>query len=118
MKWNAKSAKIISLVCEMLDHSKSKTCTSAYIACKVTGNTRAIEWKVNGKHWSHLRNIHFSILGPWAIIDVLIWVKYLELHRSLKQIPGKLGEAMAKKTPLGWTYIEPLRQTMQDVGIN
>ena len=110
MNGNVKTYQTMPVVCELLScDGTSKHSVSAYTTNKVTGNMRPIEWRVNAKEWPHLRNIKFPKLGPRAIIDILIGADHPHLHRALEEINGKSGEPIARKTPLGWTCIGPLR---------
>ena len=40
-----------------------------------------------------------------GIVDMLIGIDYADLHHSFKDVKGRLGEPMARLTPLGWTCI-------------
>ena len=55
------------------------------------------EWGVHGKNWYYLKYVKFLRLAPRPVIDILIGVDYIELHRSLEECPGKPGEPIARK---------------------
>ena len=84
-------------------HGKVKHNVLAYTTQKVIGKMRATEWIVHEKNWPHLKYIKFPQLAPRPVIDILIGMDYVKLHRSLEECPGKPGEPIARKKPLGWT---------------
>ena len=54
------------------------------------------------------------VVAPCPVIDVVIGVDYAELHRSLEECPGKPGEPIARKTPLGWTCVGSLSKPTEE----
>ena len=56
---------------------------------------------MHGKNWPHLKYIKFLWLAPSPVIDIIKGVDYAEIHRSL-ECPGKPGQPISTKTPLGW----------------
>ena len=85
-----------------LDWRKSKT-VSAFTTERVTGNLEAIDWRKHANKWPHLRGIQFPKPGPHPLVDILIGVDHVDLHYSFKDVKGRLGEPVARLTPLGWT---------------
>ena len=72
---------------------------------QVTGDLQVIDWNVFAKKWPHLVDIEFPKFGKRTKIDLLIGVDQVDLHLSLRDICGKPGEPIARRTPLGWTCI-------------
>jgi len=58
-----------------------------------------------------LKHIEFPQPACKSIIDILIGLDYSDVHHSLLDVPGKIGEPIARKTPLGWTCIGCLDNT-------
>ena len=112
---NVKMFQTTSVECEEgSTDGKVKYNVSTYTTQKVTGKMRPIEWRVHGKNCPHLNYIKFLQLAPCPVIDTLIGVDYAELHRSLEECPGKPGEPIARKTPLGWTCIGSLSKPTEE----
>ena len=71
----------------------------------VVGDMRVIDWSDQGRRWSHLRKVDFPVLTETQNVDVLIGADYLDLQISLEEVRGKVGEPIARLTPLGWTCV-------------
>ncbi|XP_064627878.1 uncharacterized protein LOC135487738 [Lineus longissimus] len=71
----------------------------------VTGDMKAIDWRDYADKFEHLKDIAFPKHGKRETIDMLIGVDYPELHFSLKEVAGKNGGPIARKTRLGWTCV-------------
>ncbi len=80
---------------------QAQACTTG----KVTGDMTVIDWNKHKNRWQHLQGIRFPTVGRRPIIDILIGSDLPELHTSLKDICGKIGEPIARLTPLGWTCL-------------
>ncbi|XP_022806800.1 uncharacterized protein LOC111343871 [Stylophora pistillata] len=78
---------------------------TAFTAKRVTGNMKTVNWARYAKNWTHLKDVNFPYLGPRPIVDILIDIDYADLHYSIKDVRGRLGELVARLTPLGWTCI-------------
>ena len=76
----------------------------------ITGNLAVIDWKNKKDDWGHLKEIPFPTMGKRKGVDMLIGSDYIELHSSLKEIKGKIGQPIARLTPLGWTCVGKLRE--------
>lgn len=59
---------------------------TAFIANRVTGNMKAINWARYAKNWNHLKDINFPYLGPLPIVDILIGIDYADLHYSIQDV--------------------------------
>ena len=66
---------------------------------------RVADWNVCAKMWPHLKGLPFHKLGPTSTVDVLIGLDCADFHFSFKDVRGKLGQPVARLTPLGWTCI-------------
>ena len=66
-----------------------KVIIEAHTVNKVTGNLKALNWKEACRSWDHLREVKFPYLKSKRKTDLLIGVKYPELHFSIKNIWGK-----------------------------
>ena len=80
---------------------------SARTIDRVTGDLQVVNWKKHGHSWRHLKNIDFPRIGRRSHIDLLIGLDHAELHRSLGEVQGQVGEPIARLTPLGWTCVGP-----------
>ena len=69
---------------------------------------------MHGKNWPHLKYIKFLWLAPSPVIDIIKGVDYAEIHRSLEECPGKPGQPIATKTPLGWICIGSLSKPTEE----
>ncbi|XP_067667337.1 uncharacterized protein [Haliotis asinina] len=78
---------------------------SALTTTRVTGQMQVVDWQKHSKRWSHLQDIQFPKVKAPHIVDLLIGMDYLELHRSYEDVSGSDGEPMARLTPLGWTCV-------------
>ena len=87
--------------------------THAFIADRVTGNMKAINWRSFANKWDHLKVVAFPIIGARPIIDILIGIDYADLHCSIQERKGKSGEPIARLTPLGWTCVGHINGLMQ-----
>ena len=74
----------------------------------VTGKLKPVNWRKNAEKWSHLQGIRFPAMSKKSKIDLLIWLDYVELHRSLGEIQGGKDEPVARLTPLCWTCVGPI----------
>ncbi|KAJ8051026.1 hypothetical protein HOLleu_04443 [Holothuria leucospilota] len=72
---------------------------------QVTGDLQVVDWNVFAKKWPHLEDIQFPKFGKRTKIDLLIGIDQVDLHFSLRDICGKPGDPIARRTPLGWTCI-------------
>lgn len=71
----------------------------------ITGNSKVINWREAGGSWKHLKKVPFPRLAKGMTVDLLIGADNLEMHRSIKEIAGEVGEPIARLTPLGWTCV-------------
>ncbi|XP_033105477.1 uncharacterized protein LOC117107807 [Anneissia japonica] len=69
---------------------------------KVTGDMHVTNWNTVKSKWKHLEDIDFPSYRSKQIIDILIG---LDLHFSINEVRGGIGEPIARLTPLGWTCI-------------
>ena len=95
---------LVECTIESLD-GKSKLTITAFIAEKVTGDLRAIDWGIFSGQWPHLQKLEFPKLGSKPIVNVLIGLDCTDLHYSFKDIRGAPGQPVAHLTPLGWICI-------------
>ena len=72
---------------------------------RVTGSLKAVDWDRFKDQWNHLRHIHFPVPSKKPVVDILIGLDYSDLHTSLEEVVGKIGEPTARLTPLGWTCV-------------
>ena len=93
-----------SVTLESLD-GKIKIPFTATTTDKVTGSLKAIEWNKHKERWKHLKDLMFPTPAKKNFVDVLIGLDYGNLHSSLEEKIGKIGEPVARLTPLGWTCI-------------
>ena len=84
-------------------NGKVATKMIAFMAERVTGSMKVIDWEKHVGKWSHLKGIQLPDPGKGPIVDLLIGVDYAELHYSFKDVRGQPGEPVARLTPLGWT---------------
>ncbi|XP_067667338.1 uncharacterized protein [Haliotis asinina] len=89
---------------ESLDGSVNTT-IYALTTTRVTGQMQVVDWRKIAGRWKHIENIDFPKVTSPHIIDLLIGMDYLELHRSYQDIIGKEGDPIARLTPLGWTCV-------------
>ena len=59
-----------------------------------------------------MKELTFPRIGKKKTIDLLIGLDHAELHRTLKEVSGKPGEPLARLTPLGWTAVGEIGQSM------
>ena len=78
---------------------------NAFTTNKVTGNLKATEWRKESKEWKHIAHINFPLISKRKAVDLLIGSDYPELHLAIQEVQGKLGEPIARRTPLGWTCV-------------
>ena len=71
----------------------------------ITGQMRPVEWHLHKEGWAYLASIPFGKIGTRKLIDVLLGCDVAHLHVSLEEVLGKIGEPIARRTPLGWTCI-------------
>ena len=69
-----------------------------------------IDWNICAGEWPHLKGSRFPQLGPQPIVNLLIGLDCADLHYTFKDIRGKLGQPIARLTPLGWTCIGSLSE--------
>ena len=43
-------------------------------------------------------------------MDILIGVDAIDLHKTIEEVQGGPGEPIARRTPLGWTYVGSLEK--------
>ena len=77
----------------------------AYTSGSVTGDLKVIDWRQYAGQWSHLEDIDFPSTGSGHTIGMLIGLDHADLHYSYKDVRGKKGDPIARRTPLGWTCI-------------
>ena len=94
----------IECVLESLD-GKSSYKITAFTTKQVTGNMDVVDWNSCAKEWSHLKGLPFPKMGPRPIVDILIGLDCVDLHRDTR---GKPGQPIARLTPLGWTCVGAL----------
>ena len=86
-------------------NGKVKVIIEAHTINKVTGNLKALNWKEACRSWDHLREVKFPYLKSKKKNDLLIGVKYPELHFSIKNIWSKPLQLIASfLTFLGRTF--------------
>ena len=69
------------------------------------GQHASFELELVQNQVKHLEHIKFPQVGPGPIVDLLIGVDQADLLYSLEDVRGRLGELIARLTPLGWTCI-------------
>ena len=106
----------VECIIESLDGNTSMKVT-AFTTGKVTGNMKAMDWTTCVDRWPHLRGLKFHKLGPRPIVDMLIGLDCADLHFSLQDVRGELGQPIARLTPLGWTCVG-LVEEQQDYSTN
>ena len=100
----ALDTSLVEFVINSLDGSTSET-VSAYTTERVTGNMHVVDWNLYKSKWTHLQLIDFPEPGPRPIADLLIGADHSDLLYSLRDVRGKPGEPVARRTPLGWTCL-------------
>ena len=53
-------------------NGKSKLRITAFTTERAIGDTKAIDWSMCAREWSHLRQLKFPKLGPRPTVDILI----------------------------------------------
>ncbi|XP_065174407.1 uncharacterized protein LOC135804458 [Sycon ciliatum] len=98
----------VALELQSLD-GRLRTDVELYTTKKVVGDFSVIDWQQQGRKWEHLQGVQFPPLSLCrsSTIDVLLGLDHADLHVSLRDIPGKPGEPVARLTPLGWTCVAP-----------
>ena len=66
---------------------------------------QVVDWNLYKSKWTHLQLIDFPEPGPRPIADLPIGADHSALLFSLRDFRGKLGESVARQTPLGWTCL-------------
>ena len=70
---------------------------------------KAVEWQKLAPEWTHLKDVKFLIhLPSKKIVDMLIRFDQSEMHATIREVRGKLGEPTARLTPLGGTCVGKL----------
>ena len=90
----------VEFVINSLDGS-TREAISAYTIELVTGNKQVVDWNLYKSKWTHLQLIDFPEPGPRPIADMLIGADHSNLLYSLRDVRGKPGETVARRTPLG-----------------
>ena len=98
----ALDTSLVEFVINGLDGSTSET-ISAYTTERVTGNMQVVDWNLYKSKWTHLQLIDFPEPGPRPIADLLIGADHSDLLYSLRDVRGKFGEPVARRTSLEWT---------------
>ena len=96
--------ELVSCTLESVDGTTTRI-LHAFTLDKVTGEMPASSWEQVKRRWPHLAAIQFPPPEEGKVIDLLIGMDCLELHCSLQEVEGKLGEPMARLTRLGWTCV-------------
>lgn len=78
---------------------------SALTTDKVVGNLTPVPWHWEKNRWEHLRTVPFAVVNHRQPVDILIGADCIELHRCILEKPGRVGEPIARLTPLGWTCV-------------
>ena len=81
-----------------------KTRVSTYTATNITSDLEAVDWTRYKRKFSHLAHIPFPRPAK-KTVDLIIGLDCAELHHVIKEIPGNIGEPIARLTPLGWTCV-------------
>ena len=63
------------------------------------------DWNQHKVKWEHLKNIPFPKANGRKTIDILIRPDHPELTLALTECYGPIRAPVARKTPLGWTYV-------------
>ena len=100
----ALDTSLVEFVINSLNGSTSET-ISAYTTERVTGNMQVVDWDLYKSKWTHLQLIDFPEPGPRPIAGLLIGADHSDLLYSLRDVRGKPGEPVARRTPLGWTCL-------------
>ena len=69
----------------------------------------APNWQKLKDNWTHLQGIKFPKIPGNRQVDILIGSDHPELTLALEERSGKPGEPVARKTPLGWTCVGPVK---------
>ncbi|XP_053395846.1 uncharacterized protein LOC128555994 [Mercenaria mercenaria] len=80
----------------------------------VTGNLRTVDWNKQSGQFKHLNGIQFPVCKRKNTIDLLIGVDYSDLHYSLHEVRGEPGEPIARLTPLGWTCVGSIENSVEN----
>ena len=100
----ALDTSLVEFLINSLDGSTSET-ISVYTTERVTGNMQVVDWNLYKSKWTQLQLIDFPEPGPRPIADLPIGADRSALLFSLRDVRGKLGEPVARQTPLGWTCL-------------
>ena len=65
----------------------------------------APDWRKLKQKWPHLQGIDFPKIAGRQKVDLLVGSDHPELTLALEERVGKVGEPVARKTPLGWTCV-------------
>ena len=90
----------------------------ALILQNPTGKMIATNWEIEKERWPHLRDIKFSALKSQKSVDGIIGANYIQLHKSIKEVTGKIGDPVARLTPLGWTCVGIIKNEKRKARIN
>ena len=78
-------------------------------------NLRIPDWQHCKGKWPHLSGIEFPEVEGRRTVDLLLGSDHPELMMALDERPGKIGEPVARLTPLGWTCVGVLEEDEQIV---
>ena len=76
----------------------------ALTAKRVTRMMKVIQWSQHVDKWPHLKHIDSPGTSVRPMLDLLVGIDYHDLHCSYMEARGQEGVAIARRTPLGWTY--------------
>ncbi|KAK3755685.1 hypothetical protein QZH41_008942, partial [Actinostola sp. cb2023] len=97
-------SKSVEFEIESLD-GKTKREVRAWTMSEICQGMPIPDWNRHKNEWNHLKGIPFLRVPGRKTIDILIGSDYPELALALEERIGRLGEPVARRTPLGWTCV-------------
>ena len=83
---------------------------TAFVLPKITATITPVDWTALQDELPHLKGVPFS-KPPDSTVDMLIGIDAPDLHSVVDERPGKQGEPIARRTPLGWICFGPTIET-------
>jgi hypothetical protein len=99
---------LISLIIESLDGETRRKIGTRTLS-SMCEDLSSPDWQSFRDKWEHLKGIEFPKVAGHRKVDLLIGSDHPELTVSLEERIGKLGEPIARRTPLGWTCVGMLQ---------
>ncbi|PFX14814.1 hypothetical protein AWC38_SpisGene21000 [Stylophora pistillata] len=98
------TGKTVSLTIKSID-GEAQAIVEAWTLNEMCQDLSIPDWNEHKIKWEHLKNIPFPKAPGRKTIDTLIESDHPELTLALRECYGPIGTPVARKTPLGWTYV-------------